>query len=68
MRIYNVEAVVLGINDKPEIHQERIIAGGWQEVCELMARVMRDTGCIITDLSIKETRDQPLDYKTIKAS
>ena len=68
MRIYQVEAVISGNNDKPEIHQERIIADGWQEVFELLARISRDTGCVIREVNVKETHDQPLDYKTIKAS
>jgi len=68
MRIYKVEAVILGNNDKPEIHEERIIADSWQEVHELMARIARDTGCVITEIKIVETRDRPFDYKTLKAA
>ncbi len=68
MRIYKVEAVILGTNDKTEIHEERIIADSWQEVHELMARIARDTGCVFTEIKIVETRDRPFDYKTLKAA
>jgi hypothetical protein len=68
MRIYKVEATTLGINDKPEIHCERIIADGWQEVHELMARISRDTGCVIVEIKINETNEAPLDFRTVKAS
>lgn len=66
MKIYKVQIEISGINDKPESREERIIAGGWQEVCELMARVCRDTGCVIRSMQIVHTDGYPFDYKTIK--
>ena len=68
MRIYKIEIVISGNNDKPETRVERIISGGWQETHELLARICRDTGCVIRSMLITETNDQPFDYKTIKAS
>jgi hypothetical protein len=67
MKIYKVEAVILGNNDKPEARVERIIAGGWQEAHELMARICRDTGCVITEMHIIETDEGPFDFRTVKA-
>jgi hypothetical protein len=66
MRIYQVLATISGTNDKPEVHQERIIADNWQETMEMLARICRDTGCVIREMRITETNDQPLDYKTIR--
>lgn len=66
MRIYKIEIVISGNNDKPETRQERVLAPDWQEVCQLMAAVCRDTGCVIKSMTITETTDHPFDYRTIK--
>ena len=68
MRIYKIEAVISGNNDKPETRVERLIAGGWQEVHELMARICRDTGCVILEMHITETNEAPFDCRTVKAA
>ena len=68
MKIYRVEAVISGTNDKPETRTERIIAGGWQEVHEIMARICRDTGCVIHEMRITETVVEPFDYTTVESS
>lgn len=68
MRIFKVEVTILGTNDNPETRVERIIANTWEEVMELMARIARDTGFIMTEVKILETRERPFDYKTLKAA
>lgn len=68
MRIYKVEIVISGNNDAPETRVERIVAGSWNEVHELLARICRDTGCVIRSMHITETQEQPFDYRTIKPS
>ncbi len=68
MRIYKIEIVISGNNDKPETRVERVIADGWQETHELLARICRDTGCVVRSMLITETSDQPFDYKTIKVT
>jgi hypothetical protein len=68
MKIYKVEAVIRGNNDKPETRVERLIAGGWQEVHDLMAGICRDTGCVIQEMHIIETDEGPFDYLRVKAS
>jgi len=68
IRIYKVEASISGNNEQPEVHEQQIIADGWQEVHELMARICRDTGSIIREIRIIETNDQPFSYKTVKNS
>ena len=65
MRIYKVEVVISGTSDRPETRVERLIADGWQEVHELMARICRDTGCVIREMKITETNETPFDYRTI---
>jgi hypothetical protein len=61
MRIYKIEAIVSGNNDKPETRVERLIAGGWQDVHELLARICSGIGCAIKEMRIIETNDNPFE-------
>ncbi len=63
MHVYKCEATILGNNDKPQLHVERVIASGWQDAFEIMAAIARDTGCVITGVNITQTQDRPFDYK-----
>lgn len=68
MKVFKVEIVISGINDKPEVRAERIISGDWQEVHELLASICRDTGSVIKRMSITETGDIPFEHKTVQQS
>jgi hypothetical protein len=64
MKVYIVTIIISGINDKPETYCERIIAGDWTELHELLARVSRHTGNVIRNMHITETRHQPFGFET----
>jgi len=65
MNVYKVEAVISGLNDNPETRVERIIADGWQEVHELMARICRDSSWVMREMKIVEVSGEtPFSYKT----
>lgn len=66
MKIFEIEIVSIGDDDKLEICVERIIAGTWQEVHEMLARICRDTGRVISSMKIIQTGDAPFDNKTRK--
>ena len=68
MRVYRVQIIISDNNDKPEKREERIIASGWQSVCEIMAAICRDTGCVIKDMTILETNNRPFDYRSVRES
>lgn len=67
MRVYDVVIIISGNCDKPEQRQERVLASGWQDVCDIMSAVSRDTGCVIKAMNIVESKSSPFDYKTMKA-
>ena len=68
MKIYEITIIISGNNDKPETRVERIIAGGWEELHQLLARICRESFCVIRSMQIVETTDRPFDYRTIKPS
>ena len=61
MRVYNVELTVSGMNDVPEVAKERIVCRNWQDLCELMAGVCRDTGLVIREMRISQTQSEPFE-------
>lgn len=64
MKIYKVNATILGHNDMPENSSERIFAVGWEEALGVLSGICRDTGCVITDLKIVETDEVPFARKS----
>jgi hypothetical protein len=68
MCVYKVQITISGLGNKPEKREERIVAPGWQKICELMAEICRDTGCVIKDMTIQETHSHPFDHRTVRES
>lgn len=68
MKVYKVEVTISGMNGTPEPRVERIISGCWAEVHELMARICRDTGCVILETHITQTDGEPLEYRAVKSA
>jgi hypothetical protein len=66
MRVFDVQIIISGNNEKPEHRVERILAADWQDACQIMAAVSRDTGCVIMEMHISISKSAPFDYRTVK--
>ncbi len=53
MNIYTIE-INIGTKFDPDFKVERMMAGNWQECCEILAKVFRDFGCEIYSVSIEK--------------